>query len=41
VKQDRATASGMNGPGTDPANDRRITLEPRFFDYQTLNRFGK
>ncbi|HLY37776.1 MAG TPA: outer membrane lipoprotein-sorting protein [Candidatus Binatia bacterium] len=41
VKQDRATASGMNGPGNDPANDRRITLEPRFFDYQTLNRFGK
>jgi hypothetical protein len=41
VKQDRATASGMNGPGADPANDRRITLEPRFFDYQTLNRFGK
>jgi len=41
VKQDRATASGMNGPGNDPANDRRVTLEPRFFDYQTLNRFGK
>jgi len=41
VKQDRATVSGMDGPGTDPANDRRIPLEPRFFDYQTLNRFGK
>jgi hypothetical protein len=41
VKQDRATVSGMNGPGDDPPNDRRIPLEPRFFDYQTLNRFGK
>ena len=41
IKQDRATASGMNGPGVEPANDRRIPLEPGFFDYQTLNRFGK
>jgi len=41
IKQDRATASGMNGPGADPANDRRIPIEPGFFDYQSLNRFGK
>jgi len=41
IKQDRATVSGMNGPGTDIANDRRITLQPSFFEYQSLNRFGK
>jgi hypothetical protein len=41
IKQDRATASGMQGPGSDPPNDRRIPLDPRFFDYQSLNRFGK
>jgi hypothetical protein len=41
IKADRATVSGMNGPGADPANDRRFPLEPSFFDYQTLNRFGK
>jgi hypothetical protein len=41
VKADRATVSGMNGPGEEPANDRRVPLEPSFFDYQTLNRFGK
>ncbi len=41
VKADRATVSGMNGPGDDPANDRRIPLQPSFFEYQTLNRFGK
>ncbi len=41
VKADRATVSGMNGPGAEPANDRRVPLEPSFFDYQTLSRFGK
>jgi hypothetical protein len=41
IKADRATVSGQNGPGADPANDRRVPLEPSFFDYQTLNRFGK
>jgi Protein of unknown function (DUF1329) len=41
VKSDRATASGMNGPGAEPANDRRVPLDPKFFDYQTLSRFGK
>jgi Protein of unknown function (DUF1329) len=41
IKADRATVSGLNGPGKDPPNDRRIPIEPGFFDYQTLNRFGK
>ena len=41
VKADRATVSGMNGPGDDPPNDRRIPLDPGFFDYQSLYRFGK
>jgi Protein of unknown function (DUF1329) len=41
VKADRATAAGMNGPGGDPPNDRRVPIEPAFFDYQTLARFGK
>ena len=29
------------GPGAEPPNDRRLPLDPVFFDYQTLNRFGK
>lgn len=41
VKADRATCSGQSGPGADPANDRRVTLDPGYFDYQSLNRFGK
>ena len=41
IKADRATVAGQNGPGADPPNDRRIPLDPSFFDYQTLNRFGK
>ena len=41
IRQDRATVSGLQGAGDDPPNDRRIPLEPRFFDYTTLNRFGK
>jgi uncharacterized protein DUF1329 len=41
IKAERATVSGMNGRGADPANDRRVPLQPGFFDYQTLNRFGK
>jgi hypothetical protein len=40
-KADRATVSGMNGPGEDPPNDRRIPLDSGLFDYQTLNRYGK
>ena len=41
IKANRATVSGMNGPGSDPPNDRRLPIEPGFFDYQTLARFGK
>jgi hypothetical protein len=41
IKADRATAAGMNGPGNDPPFDRRIRIDPGFFDYQTLSRFGK
>jgi hypothetical protein len=41
IKLNRATASGMNGPGGNVANDRRIPIEPGFFAYQSLNRFGK
>jgi hypothetical protein len=41
VKSDRATVSGMAGRGEDPANDRRVPLDPDFFDYQSLSRFGK
>jgi hypothetical protein len=41
IKLGRATVSGMNGRGADPANDRRIPLDPEFFQYQTLSRFGK
>jgi len=41
VKGDRATVAGLNAPGADVPNDRRLPLDPLFFDYQTLNRFGK
>ena len=41
IKQHRATISGMNGPGGNVANDRRIPIEPSYFAYQSLNRFGK
>jgi len=41
IKMNRATVSGMNGPGGNVANDRRIPLEPGYFDYNSLNRFGK
>lgn len=41
IDQSNATVSGQNGPGADPPNDRGIPLDPSFFDYQTLNRFGK
>ena len=41
IKANRATVSGMNGPGTDPPNDRRVPLDQGLFDYQSLNRFGK
>ena len=41
IKADRATASGFSGPGTDVPNDRRIPLDPGFFDFNSLDRFGK
>jgi len=40
VKANRATVAGMEPPGDVPS-DRRMPLQPSFFDYQTLNRFGK
>jgi len=40
VKASRATVAGTSLPG-DVAQDRRLPLAPSFFDYQTLNRFGK
>ena len=41
IKMNRATVSGLEAPGKDPANDRRITFDPEFFDFNTLQRFGK
>ena len=41
VKLNRATVSGLKAPGKDPANDRRVTFDPQFFDFNTLQRFGK
>ena len=41
VKANRATLAGTIPPGSDVPEDRRIPLQPSFFDYQTLNRFGK
>ncbi len=41
IKADRATCSGQSADGDDPPNDRRVPLEPSYFDYQTLSRFGK
>ena len=41
VKMNRATVSGMQAPGNEPANDRRVTYDPDFFDFSTLQRFGK
>ena len=40
VKASRATVAGPSMPGDVP-QDRRLPLQPSFFDYQTLNRFGK
>jgi hypothetical protein len=41
VKANRATLAGLVAPGDNVGNDRRQPLEPGFFDYSTLNRFGK
>jgi hypothetical protein len=40
IKANRATVAGLVLSGDSP-NDRRIPLSPSFFDYNTLNRFGK
>jgi len=41
IRMNRATVSGQQAPIGDPANDRRIPLDPSFFDFTTLQRFGK
>ncbi len=41
VKLNRATVSGLEAPGKDPMNDRRVPFDPEFFDFNTLSRFGK
>jgi hypothetical protein len=41
IKLNRATVSGLTAPGKEPANDRRIPMDPQFFDFNTLQRFGK
>ena len=41
IKMNRATVSGQLAPGKDPANDRRVPYDPTFFDFSTLQRFGK
>jgi hypothetical protein len=41
VKMNRATVSALQAPGKDPANDRRVPYDPDFFDFNTLQRFGK
>ena len=41
VKMNRATVSALSMPKKDPAIDRRIPYDPDFFDFNTLQRFGK
>ncbi|HVN83931.1 MAG TPA: DUF1329 domain-containing protein [Candidatus Binatia bacterium] len=41
VKMNRATLGGLLPKGKDIPNDRRITYDPSFFDFNTLARFGK
>jgi hypothetical protein len=41
IKRNRATVSGLLPAGKSPANDRRVPYEPSFFDFMTLQRFGK
>ncbi|HVM95377.1 MAG TPA: outer membrane lipoprotein-sorting protein, partial [Candidatus Acidoferrales bacterium] len=41
VKMNRATLGGLLPKGKDIPNDRRMHYEPSFFDFSTLNRFGK
>jgi hypothetical protein len=41
IKMNRATLGGLLPHGKDVANDRRVHYDPSFFDYTTLQRFGK
>lgn len=41
LKLNRATVSGLLAPVKNPANDRRVSYDPAFFDVNTLQRFGK
>jgi hypothetical protein len=41
IKMNRATVSGQLPPAKQPANDRRVPYDPSFFDFGSLQRFGK
>ncbi len=41
LKLNRATIGGLTPRGKDVPNDRRVRYDPKFFDFNTLNRFGK
>ncbi|GIW44592.1 MAG: hypothetical protein KatS3mg077_1874 [Candidatus Binatia bacterium] len=41
VKLNRATVAGLQAPGKDVPNDRKVRFPATFFDSATLNRFGK
>jgi Protein of unknown function (DUF1329) len=41
VKMNRATLGGLLPKGKDVPNDRRVTYDPSFFDFNSLQRFGK
>jgi hypothetical protein len=41
IKQNRATLGGLLPKGKDVANDRRVSYDSSFFDFNTLQRFGK
>jgi hypothetical protein len=41
IKMNRATLGGLLPKGKDVPNDRRVTYEASFFDFNSLQRFGK
>jgi hypothetical protein len=41
IKMNRATLGGLLPKGKDVANDRRVSYDPNFFDFNALQRFGK
>ena len=41
IKMNRATLGGLLPKGKEVPNDRRVTYEPSFFDFNSLQRFGK